>query len=256
MSWGYGPDNGPDKWNKLFPIADGDSQSPIDIATSEAVYDSDLSSNPLSLKYNQENELTIVNTGHSVQAKINEVSELTGGPLSNKYRLEQFHLHWGASEDKGSEHTIDGTQFAGELHLVHWNCDNYGSFADAVDKADGLSVVGLMIKVGEENPGFKLISDNVSNIQETGSKFTIQTAFNPECLLPSNTSSYWTYPGSLTTPPLFQSVRWIVLRDPIEFSKEQIDNLRSLKNSEGSAVEDNFRPPCPMKDRQLRKSFE
>ena len=37
--------------------------------------------------------------------------------------------------------------FIFQLHLVHWNCDKYGSFADAVDKPDGLSVVGVMIKV-------------------------------------------------------------------------------------------------------------
>lgn len=42
-------------------------------------------------------------------------SELAGGPLSSKYRLEQFHMHWGDCNNEGSEHTVDGQSFAGEV---------------------------------------------------------------------------------------------------------------------------------------------
>jgi hypothetical protein len=36
-------------------------------------------------------------------------SELVGGPLrDDQYLLEQYHCHWGSSEGKGSEHTVDG----------------------------------------------------------------------------------------------------------------------------------------------------
>lgn len=45
-------------------------------------------------------------------------SELSGGPLESKpWRLEQFHLHWGSTNDKGSEHTIDGKTYAAEVSL-------------------------------------------------------------------------------------------------------------------------------------------
>lgn len=40
---------------------------------------------------------------------------LRGGPLSGPYRLRQFHLHWGAADDHGSEHTVDGVQYAAEV---------------------------------------------------------------------------------------------------------------------------------------------
>ena len=50
-------------------------------------------------------------------------SELTAGPLGDdKYALKQFHAHWGCSNGKGSEHTVDGQSYSGELHLVHVSC--------------------------------------------------------------------------------------------------------------------------------------
>lgn len=44
---------------------------------------------------------------------------LRGGPLSGPYRLRQFHLHWGSSDDHGSEHTVDGVKYAAEVGGRH-----------------------------------------------------------------------------------------------------------------------------------------
>lgn len=75
-------------------------------------------------------------------------SNLSGGPLYNDdYVIEQFHSHWGSDVHKGSEHTVDGVCFAGELHLVHWNHTKYSSFAEAAGKPDGLAVLGVFLKV-------------------------------------------------------------------------------------------------------------
>lgn len=48
---------------------------------------------------------------------INGISELVGGPLQGKYVLEQFHCHWGPDNDEGSEHTINGKKYAGEVSI-------------------------------------------------------------------------------------------------------------------------------------------
>lgn len=40
---------------------------------------------------------------------------LTEGPITGIYRLKQFHFHWGASDDKGSEHTVAGKMFPAEV---------------------------------------------------------------------------------------------------------------------------------------------
>ena len=39
---------------------------------------------------------------------------------------------------------------------------------------------------------------------------------------PEDTTRYWNYSGSLTTPPCFESVNWIVFKEPIEVSEKQV----------------------------------
>ena len=41
-------------------------------------------------------------------------------------------------------------------------------------------------------------------------------------LIPEN-KTFYTYEGSLTTPPLLESVIWTVFRDPVTFSREQVN---------------------------------
>ncbi|KAH3803402.1 carbonic anhydrase-like [Dreissena polymorpha] len=254
--WGYTEENGPYTWYKHFPIArSGIRQSPINIDSFEAEYDDALTDIHLEVSYQAEDDVTLKNNGHNLQCQITQLGYLTGGPLGNQqFRLEQFHLHWGSHDTRGSEHTIDGEQFAAELHLVHWNT-KYDSFAEAVDKSDGLAVLGVMIKSGIENPFFSVVSDNLGGLIQAHSEDTIPSSLDPTDLLPGDISAYWTYEGSLTTPPLFESVQWIVFKEPVEFSHSQLDALRSLIDSDGNAMQDNFRPPQPINGRQVRASF-
>jgi len=40
-------------------------------------------------------------------------------------------------------------------------------------------------------------------------------------------NNYWTYDGSLTTPPYYESVKWIVFADVIEMSEDQVEYLKN-----------------------------
>ncbi|GLD67192.1 carbonic anhydrase, partial [Lates japonicus] len=90
-------------------------------------------------------------------------------------------------------------------------------------------------------------------------KQTTFTNFDAKTLLPP-CLDYWTYDGSLTTPPLLESVTWIVLKEPISVSPAQMAKFRSLLfTGEGEApccMADNYRPPQPLKGRQVRASFK
>ncbi|XP_052216880.1 carbonic anhydrase 2-like isoform X2 [Dreissena polymorpha] len=253
--WGYTEENGPHTWQNNYPIAvKGRRQSPINIVSRNAKYDSDLTF--LSIAYTPEDYVELKNNGHSIECQITKTGYLTGGPLGNQeFKLAQFHLHWGADDTRGSEHTIDGKQFAAELHLVHWNT-KYDSFAEAANMSDGLAVLGIMIQSGEEHPFFSVVSDNVYGLIQPGSMVTIPSSLDPIDLLPANIDDYWTYEGSLTTPPLYESVQWIVFKEAVAFSSNQLDALRSLIDSDGNPMQDNFRPPQPLKGRHVRASFQ
>ncbi|KAK3085960.1 hypothetical protein FSP39_011364 [Pinctada imbricata] len=233
----------------------GSYQSPVDIASKSLSCDTDLKNYPLQISYQVEKELDIENNGYTVVVPIKQNSFITGGPLQDRYRLIQFHLHWGCSNDRGSEHTVDGQVYAGEIHLVHWNTDKYGSFQEALTQPDGLAVLGAVVKIGRENPGMKLVVDNMDKVVTSGSRCTVPSQFDPQTLLSYDISKYWTYPGSLTTPEYNESVTWIVFCEPFVISQNQMDALRSLRNPEGKCICDNFRDVKPLSQRCIRASF-
>uniref|UniRef100_A0A663DM69 Carbonic anhydrase n=1 Tax=Aquila chrysaetos chrysaetos TaxID=223781 RepID=A0A663DM69_AQUCH len=244
----------PSEWHKSYPIAQGNRQSPIDIVSARAVYDPNLK--PLIISYESCTSLNISNNGHSVMVEFEDTDDKTaisGGPFENPFRLKQFHFHWGTKHSQGSEHTIDGKPFPCELHLVHWNARKYATFGEAAAAPDGLAVVGVFLEV-------KITKIALQTDQTTtnGTKAQFRS-FNPKCLLPLSLD-YWTYLGSLTTPPLNESVTWIVLKEPIRISEKQLEKFRMLLfTSEGDQriqMVNNFRPPQPLKGRVVRASFK
>ncbi|XP_046373899.1 carbonic anhydrase 2-like isoform X2 [Haliotis rufescens] len=259
MSWGYGTENGPKSWVNNFPIAAGKQQSPVDINSTNVEFDQKLEANPLSVKYYIEQNMDFENTGFSVKANIREPSTISGGPLDSTYQLEQFHLHWGSCDERGSEHTVEGKTFSAELHLVHWNRDKYSSFGEAADKHDGLAVFGIFLEVGAEHPGFKPLTDGLDAVKFRSKHDEVKGQFNPKCFLPDTMSEYWTYPGSLTTPPCYESVTWIVFKEHMVVSESQLKALRSLCwgdcDGDGDCIVDNYRPPCELGSRKIRAAF-
>ncbi|KII73217.1 Carbonic anhydrase 2 [Thelohanellus kitauei] len=167
----------PDKWSDHYPLCGGKRQSPIPVQAEPANNAGKLLS-PLKLTTYQRDGLlfgSVVNNGHSFGMNIDESRSsvnITGGPLSDAiFALNQFHFHYSCdTQFTGSEHTLDGLKYAGELHLVFYNT-KYENLKSAMDKSDGLAVMGFFIKK---------MKDGADN-------------FN-----------YVYYQGSLTTPPLLR----------------------------------------------------
>ncbi|XP_032891778.1 carbonic anhydrase 7 isoform X1 [Amblyraja radiata] len=258
--WGYGDDNGPLNWHKKFPFAQGNRQSPINIVGAEAVYNPDLG--PVTISYSGCSSMSICNNGHSVVVEFedcNDKTAVSGGPLDHPYQLKQFHFHWGQKQQQGSEHTVDGKNYPGELHLVHWNSTKYQSFGEAAAEEDGLAVVAVFLEMGDRHADLHKLTDALYMVKfkETQAQFK---KFDPQCLLP-DCRDYWTYAGSLTTPPLHESVTWIVFREPINVSEKQMDKFRMLlfsdeNQSEKIRMVDNYRPPQPLCGRRVSASFQ
>lgn len=265
-SWGYTEKDGPLEWHKDFPVAkEGKRQSPIDIET-ESVKEawSVTTENPLVWEYTEKHCLNVENTGASWKVNVDGTgSTLKGGPLDKaEYELWQFHAHWGNDSSHGSEHTIDGKDYAAELHLVHWNRTAYPSPNVAAGHGDGLAVLGLFMEVGEEDhPELAKLIPHLEQVQYSGEKVTIcESGINPANFLPKGGENkrFWNYLGSLTTPPLLESVIWIVFQKPIKVSEKQLEIMRSLFFTPKEAKEpcqmcNNYRPPVKLGSRDVKE---
>ncbi len=197
--WTYEGEEGPDNWGKISSefrmCSEGLNQSPVDLVA-------DVHAELPRLEFEYYNTpVNEINNGHTIQQNVKPGSYLRIPVRNRRYELKQFHFH------SPSEHTVDGKSFAMELHFVH------------ADEQGALAVVGVLIEEGEEHPVLKkLWSFMPEHVGET-SEHAI--GIEDTDLLPP-TREYFTYGGSLTTPPCSEGVKWIVLKTAVEASAEQI----------------------------------
>jgi carbonic anhydrase len=198
--WAYSGPNGPANWGET--CAGGKSQSPIDIGTASATHQKVA---PLAFRY-RPTALHIIDNGHSIQVDVDKGSTLAAGAA--RFSLVQFHFH------KPSEEAIDGRRSAMVLHLVHRSAEGE------------LAVVAVLLREGAAN---SLVSTLWRNFpkhkahEESPTGVTI----NPSRLLPTE-RSYFSYVGSLTTPPCTEGVRWFVLKSPVSLSTAEIGTFANL----------------------------
>ena len=123
------------------------------------------------------------------------------------YRLLQFHFH------APSEHRVDGVAFPMEMHLVH-----------AAPDGD-LAVVAVMFTAGEGDSVLAELWQNVP--RRVGENHVLASPLAPAALLPDD-RDYYRLNGSLTTPPCTEGVTWLVMKQPLSASTEQITALSEL----------------------------
>ncbi|XP_069813650.1 carbonic anhydrase-related protein [Dendropsophus ebraccatus] len=264
QEWGYVEGV---EWGLLYPEANGQYQSPININSREALYDSSLLEVKLSPNYVVCRDCEVINDGHVVQILLKSKSVLTGGPLprSHEYELYEVKFHWGRENQRGSEHTVNFKAFPMELHLIHWNSTLYRNIEEALGQVHGIVIISLFVQIGKEHIGLKVITDILEDIQYKGKSKTIP-CFNPNTLLPDPLlRDYWVYEGSLTMPPCSEGVTWILFRYPLTVSQSQMEDFRRLRmHIKGADLEDesdgiladNFRPTQPLSDRIIRAAFQ
>lgn len=120
----------------------------------------------------------LVNTGRDLKFKVsaNATVIIRGGPLSYDYTLSHLGIHFGREDDRGSEHTISGIQFPGELQLYFYNSQLYGNWTAASDQPNGLAAIGILIQLAnddqEGNPQLKHIFHAMDTVKFKG-KFII-----------------------------------------------------------------------------------
>ncbi|XP_027206154.2 carbonic anhydrase 7-like [Dermatophagoides pteronyssinus] len=272
----------PALWYEDYPISlIGTRQSPINIRKEKCIANNQkLELPPLKIEYPELfNGLRIRNPKDDtyfgwrvdIPYDFGDQATITGGPLNHHYKLIQFHAHWGKDCHCGSEHIIDGKHYSAELHFVHWNADLYSSARKAAVSKDGLTVIAVFLQVSDDAKhlsSLQNICDEIPNIRYKGLMKEMEKSMNILEMIPKN-RSYFTYLGSLTTPPLWETVTWIIFEQPIYCTNEQLDRFRQISYYQkenqhqqnersldeiyngGSNVQENFRPVQPLNGRQI-----
>lgn len=219
--WSYSGDGGPAEWGKLKPdfstCANGKRQSPIDIRGGFKV---DLE--PIKFQY-RPSGFNVVDNGHTVQANIGYGNSIEVG--GRRYELVQFHFH------RPSEERINGKQFEMVAHLVH------------KDPEGRLAVVAVLMDQGKQHPMVQLVWNNLP--LEKNEEQPAAVPIDMNLLLPED-RRYYTYMGSLTTPPCSEGVLWMVLKQPAQLSADQLAvftrlypmNARPIQQASGRMVKE------------------
>ena len=222
--WGYAGDIGPDRWAELAPenklCAVGLRQSPIDLREGLAV---DLE--PIVFDYRASN-FSVLDDGHTVQVNVAPGNGLT--VMGRRYELEEFHFH------RPSEERVNGRQFDMVAHLTH------------KDAHGRLAVVAVLLERGPDNKPQPLVQTVWANLPlEKGEALQAQVQIDLNQLLPAE-RGYYTYMGSLTTPPCSEGVLWMVLRQPVPLTAQQLGvfarlypmNARPLQAGSGRLIKE------------------
>ena len=221
--WSYTGATGVEKWGSLSKefatCSVGQRQSPIDIRRTVLA---DLPA--IEFAY-QPIPLSIVDNGHSIKVDAPDAGTITVDGES--YALLQFHFH------RPSEEKINGKAYAMVAHLVHQS------------KAGKLAVVAVLFEAGKEQKLIRTLWNNLP-LEEDKPVVRPELKIDPTALLPSK-RNYYTFMGSLTTPPCTEDVLWLVLKTPVQVSKEQLASF-------GTIYKNNVRPVQPVNNRVIKES--
>ncbi|BCM17568.1 carbonic anhydrase [Mesorhizobium sp. J8] len=200
--WGYTGQVAPKHWadldRKNFVCSAGTQQSPIDITNP---IKADIP--PIAVDWHK-GRGKLVNNGHTIQINMPQGSKLTRG--NRTFELIQFHFH------APSEHRIAGKIFPMEAHFVHKDT-----------KSDSLGVLGVFLTPGATNASFAGLA--AAFPPWPGTAMAVEV--DPNGLLPASLG-YWTYEGSLTTPPCSENVEWMLAKEPVEVDPADIEHFLSL----------------------------
>ncbi|GLV42153.1 Carbonic anhydrase 2 [Carabus blaptoides fortunei] len=251
QDFGYNGRLGPEYWGERYSSCIGKHQSPIDISEHNVNLVNLEPLNFINFNVTPAN-VTITNNGHTVMMKINnkEMPEMSGGPLKGTYRFVQLHFHWGENDNEGSENTINNSSFPMELHLVFYKT-LYDSVEEAMQNRDGLTVLSYLYQLSEtNNTKYDSLLSVFPHVENPGTTVSVPEPPALKSLLVDDCKQYFTYDGSLTTPPCSEVVTWIEFKNAIVLSHDQLNLFRELNTEEGKMTH-NFRPTQPLYDRQI-----
>jgi carbonic anhydrase len=220
--WSYEGEFGPANWGKINPAwakcGDGNRQSPIDIRDGMKV-----ELEQITFDYHP-SSFNVTDNGKTVQVMVGSGNFIT---VNNRtYELIQFHFH------RPSEERINGKGYEMVVHLVH------------KDGEGKIAMLALLLERGKPQPVIQTVWNNLP--LEKFDTMAPAVALDPLDLLPAR-RDYFTFMGSMTTPPCQEGVLWLVMKEPVQASPAQMALFSRLYPL-------NARPTQPSSGRIIKES--
>lgn len=170
--------------------------------------------------------LKIANDGHTARVRFDKGSTLVIG--NQVYTLQQFHFHTPGGD------RIGGEEFAMAAHLLHRG------------KSGQLLALVVLFRQGAENPALAALWPRIPPHVD-GDHAVAGAMADASELLPVS-HAYYRFDGSLTASPCSEGVSWVVMKQPLTVSVEQLaywktrfaDNIRSPQNLHGRVVQESW----------------
>lgn len=223
--WEYQGKDGPLNWGKLDPAykacSKGHEQSPVDIRGAHL----NKTLKPIEFHF-VAGPVTVKNDGRTIVVDVDPGSSM----VADGVRYELLHFEF----NRPSETAVKGKLTDMDAHLLYKSAD--GKMA--------VVAVRLAEDRGAPNATMALLWEHLP--PTAGSAGRVTDMVDPGGLLPSD-PGYWTYMGSLSTPPCTEGVRWFVFEQPVSISRDQLSaytaifrvTSRPLQDAHGRRIEAN-----------------
>ena len=199
-------------------------QSPINILTSNL---REASKHEIEVTSIHDDHATaVVNKGHTIELEFDPGTKVTFD--GKVYDFKQAHFH------TPSEHQIDGMTFPMEMHFVNERKHQESSNPEYL-------VIATFFKMGMENKFISIFINKMPAHENDTVSLSDDPVYIDDLIGPLNPDrEYYFYRGSLTTPPYTETVNWLILREIIDASPEQIRKINDLEGNNARHVQARF----------------
>ena len=199
-------------------------QSPINIITSNL---REASKHEIEVTSIHDDHATaVVNKGHTIELEFDPGTKVTFD--GKVYDFKQAHFH------TPSEHQIDGMTFPMEMHFVNERKHQESSNPEYL-------VIAAFFKMGMENKFISRFINKIPAHENDTVSLSDDPVYIDDLIGPINPDrEYYFYKGSLTTPPYTETVNWLILREIIDASPEQIRKINDLEGNNARHVQARF----------------